>query len=276
MNNNLSNLQNVILNIGKEIHDICINHNIQYMMQGGTFLGAIRHKGFIPWDDDMDFGMTWDNYKKFIEVLKQLYHPWLSYDIPSVENNSYFKYFIKVYDKRTTFLEWDKNEEARGVFVDIFPIAYGGNTWKETYKMWKKYQLKRALLDRKGYKLHKRFSLKDRSLRLISHVYSHESLVNWGYNFYEKANHNKFAIYSMAFEGTRKDIVKSNYYETPYKLYKFEDTEFFGVEDYDGFLTDIFHDYMTLPPNNQRIPHHYKFLDLNTPYEEYNNKSTIL
>ena len=62
-------LQNAILKVGKELHRICIENNIKYTMVGGTLLGAIRHQGFIPWDDDMDIGMTWDEYNKFINVV---------------------------------------------------------------------------------------------------------------------------------------------------------------------------------------------------------------
>ena len=53
-------LQNAILKVGKELYRICIENNIKYTMVGGTLLGAIRHQGFIPWDDDMDIGMTWE------------------------------------------------------------------------------------------------------------------------------------------------------------------------------------------------------------------------
>lgn len=269
MNN--KELQKAILKVGKEIHKICVENGIQYMMQGGTMLGAIRHKGFIPWDDDIDFGMTWENYTKFISVVKNMNHPWLTFDIPSPENKSYGKLFIKAYDKNTTFIEWDKNEEAKGVFVDIFPIAYGGETKNETLKIWKDFQYIRALMDRKNYVLHKEFSIKDRVLRLLSYFYSRKSLVEKAYAFYEKANKNK-TIFSMAYEGTKKDAVKSSYYETPFVLYPFEDTEFYGVADYDGWLTDVFKDYMQLPPKEMQVPHHYKFVDLNLPYEQYNKQ----
>lgn len=262
-------LQSAILKIGKEIHRLCTENGIAYMMQGGTMLGAIRHKGFIPWDDDIDFGMTWENYKKFISLVKKNDHPWLYFDIPSAENISYGKLFIKAYDKNTTFIEWDKNDEAKGVFVDIFPIAYGTDTKEGTLSKWKKFQFIRALMDRKNYTLHQNFSLKDRLLRLISCLYTHKSLISSALNFYEDANKIR-AEYSMAYEGTKKDAVKSVYYETPFQLYPFEDTEFYGVADYDGWLTDVFKDYMKMPPKEMQVPHHCKFLDLNLPYADYN------
>lgn len=269
MNNKI--LQNAILKVGKEIHKICIENDIKYSIYGGTLLGAIRHKGFIPWDDDMDFCMTWDNYQKFISVVSNLNHPWLVFDVPSETNTSYGKLFIKAYDKNTTFIEWDKNEEAKGVFVDIFPIVYGGNTKEETIKIWKKYQYIRALMDRKYYILHPEFSLKDRVLRILSKMYSHECLIKKARDLYNHANAEK-RQYSLSYDGPKREIVKSEYYETPFVLYPFEDTFFYGIADYDSWLTDVYADYMQFPPQEMQVPGHYKFADLSLPFEEYNKK----
>ena len=67
----LRNVQLVQLEIAKEVKRICEQNNISYFMDGGTLLGAVRHKGFIPWDDDLDFGFTRDNYEKFIATAKK-------------------------------------------------------------------------------------------------------------------------------------------------------------------------------------------------------------
>ena len=262
-------LQNAILKVGKELHRICIENNIKYTMVGGTLLGASRHQGFIPWDDDMDIGMTWDEYNKFINVVSNFDHPWLTFDIPSVDNKSYGKLFIKAYDKNTTFIEWDKNEDAKGVFVDIFPIGYASNNFKDSILVWKKFQFIRALIDRKNYVLHKEFSLKDRFLRLLSSFCSHKYLVNKGISFINNCNKSA-KKFSTIYDGAKYEIVKSDYYETQYKLYKFEDTEFYGISDANSYLTDVFGDYMQLPPESERIPHHFKFLDLYLPYAIYN------
>lgn len=263
-----SELQNAILKVAKEIHVICQDHGIKYFMLGGTFLGAIRHKGFIPWDDDIDFGMTIPEYKKFIEVVKTMDHPWLDFDIPSVENVEYNKAFIKVYDRNTTLLEEQRQKiDARGVFVDIFPVGYAGNTYEDAVSYWNSFQFLRALLDRKKYTLHTGFHPKDMLLRILSHMFTRRYLMNRMLSYIEREISRK--DYSILFDGFRNEITRSQYYDDPLRLYDFEDTQFYGISDYHGYLTDVFHDYMQLPPEDKRVGVHVKYLDLNLPYKEY-------
>lgn len=267
----MNDIQNAILKVAKEVHKICIQNGIDYCMLGGTILGAIRHQGFIPWDDDIDFGMTLPNYMRFIDVLKKINHPWLSYDIPSKENKDYYKLFIKVYDKNTTLLEKQRNPaDAKGVFVDIFVIGFVGNTPKTARNIWKKYNFWRALLDRKRYTLYETFNLKDCILRFFSLFFSHSYITNKSYKFFE-ATHNEKNKYGIIYDGFENEITLSDFYRPPYKLYKFEDTEFLGMSDYNGYLTAIFHDYMQLPPIEKRVNAHVKFCDLKLPYEEFRN-----
>ncbi len=267
---NINELQAVILKIGKEIHSICEEHHIDYFMLGGTFIGAVRHKGFIPWDDDMDIGMTYENYQKFISIIKHYNHPWLIFDIPGI-SKGYSKLFIKAYDKNTTFLEWDKNKEAKGVFVDIFPVVYCGDTFEQGKKEWKRYQFYRALMDRKNYTLHSEFSFKDKCLKMISLCLPKSYIFNQVQKQYRKLA-KKPTFLSIALDGGIKDIVQTSYYKN-LSFYNFENTQFYGVTEYDKYLTDVFNDYMVLPPIEKRVAHHYKFLDLNLPFEEYNRKN---
>lgn len=274
MNNNDSTSQTrevqlAILKVAKEVHKICEENNIEYCMLGGTFIGAIRHKGFIPWDDDIDFGMTWPNYKKFIEILKTMNHPWMTYDIPNPECKEYAKLFVKVYDKNTTFVELQRDEaDAKGVFVDIFPISYIGNTIEEARASHRKHNFYRAMLDRKKYVLFNEFQLKDRLFRVLSKIFSFGWLIKQDYKFYEKRNARR-TEFSGPLDGTKKDWQKTSFYEKPYVLYPFEDTEFYGVADYHEYLTAVFKDYMKLPPVEQQVSHHLTFCDLNLPYEKY-------
>ena len=66
---NVEELHKILLDIAKDFHQVCVDHNIPYYMLGGTMLGAVRHKGFIPWDDDMDFGVE----RKYLEKLEKIY-----------------------------------------------------------------------------------------------------------------------------------------------------------------------------------------------------------
>ena len=114
---------NVELNILETVKMICNKHSITYYAIAGSLLGAIRHKGFIPWDDDLDIGMPRKDYNKFMEVVDQ--------ELPddlfaqTYLNTRSFPYdMIKIRNSNTTgFTPWEKNEDCnKGIFIDIFPI----------------------------------------------------------------------------------------------------------------------------------------------------------
>ncbi|WP_275450129.1 LicD family protein [Thermoclostridium stercorarium] len=106
----------------KEVIRICDKYNINYFIIGGTLLGAIRHKGFIPWDDDLDIGMTRDDYNKFMDVAsKELGDEYILQTFFTEENTPF--YFAKVRKKNTKFIEeYCKDLDINhGIFIDIFP-----------------------------------------------------------------------------------------------------------------------------------------------------------
>ena len=116
-------LQTAILMIAKEIVRLCDENNIPYFINGGTQLGAIRHKGFIPWDDDFDIGMRRADYEKFLKVCEeQLDHNKYFLQTEDTEKNYAF-YFAKIQLKGTSIIEdFSKNVQIEhGIFVDIFP-----------------------------------------------------------------------------------------------------------------------------------------------------------
>ena len=90
--NSISELQKCILSIMKDIDKFCEENNIQYYLMGGSALGAMRHKGFIPWDDDLDIFMTYSNYKKFLSMF--------------CENTKQNHYYEKYYLQKENTDEW--------------------------------------------------------------------------------------------------------------------------------------------------------------------------
>lgn len=118
----LRELQLAILDIFKEIEKICITHDIQYFLIGGTLLGAVRHKGFIPWDDDLDIGMTRENYDKFLKIATDELPDNLFLQTYETEPNTPFD-FAKVRKNGTVFIEnYCRNLDIhQGIYVDIFP-----------------------------------------------------------------------------------------------------------------------------------------------------------
>lgn len=261
-------IQMAILKVAKEIHSICVTNDIKYFMLGGTFIGAVRHKGFIPWDDDIDFGMTYDQYIRFIEVAKKLSHPWLVFDFPEYENKEYANLFIKAYDKNTTFIERNKTKDVRGVFVDIFPVVSAHDTKEASLKEIKKSFYVRRLLQCQRYNLYQHRPLLNILTKLVAFWTPRKLLYNLSERQYSLLAF-KDKKYYVALDGTKKDVYDFRYFQEEYVLYPFEDTSFYGIKDYDGYLTDVFKDYMKLPPEEKRVPLHLSYFNPDMPFNEY-------
>ena len=104
----------------KKLDEVCKANDIQYFLSGGTMLGAIRHKGFIPWDDDIDVMMTFDNYQKFLKAWQDTDNYKIIYNEIA---DDYDIYFAKIYDSRTKLVSDNyANSEKMGVSIDVFPL----------------------------------------------------------------------------------------------------------------------------------------------------------
>ena len=118
----LQKLHEEILDIMDEVVRVCQKNNLRYYIVGGTLLGAVRHKGFIPWDDDLDIAMPRDDFERFIELSRSELNP--SYYLEWITTNPiYWNSFPKVCKKNTLFLQ-RTNTANQGIFVDIFPLDY--------------------------------------------------------------------------------------------------------------------------------------------------------
>ena len=118
----LKHLQETLLMMLKDIMELCDENGIEYYAYAGTAIGAVRHEGFIPWDDDMDIFMTRENYEKFEKVIKERND---KYKFVTIENTEdYFLLFSKVMLKGTRFREWWANQVDfnPGIAVDIFTL----------------------------------------------------------------------------------------------------------------------------------------------------------
>lgn len=113
-----------MLEILLEVDRICKKHHIQYWLSSGTLIGAVRHHGFIPWDDDLDIEMLWDDYQRLMKVLPDELPETMALQNTTTDKN-YFFFYAKVRDRRS-FLEesnrYDRVWKERGVYIDIFPF----------------------------------------------------------------------------------------------------------------------------------------------------------
>lgn len=136
------------MSILREVLAICDRHGLRIFADGGTLIGAIRHNGYIPWDDDIDMGMPREDYDRFCEIApKELHEP---YHVCSVENDRYYtERFIKVVDSSTKAIpigEKATPHNTLGIFVDIFPYDSMPNTPRHIARLVRKARRKQTML----------------------------------------------------------------------------------------------------------------------------------
>ena len=250
----IKTVQAICLDMAKELHRICVANDIPYFMVGGTLLGAVRHKGFIPWDDDMDFGIPRKDYERAINILKkELKRPYVC--ITNEDSDCQLHESCKIMDTHTVIRQNDVYYKTQlGIFIDIFPYDYSdGRTG-----LFSNYLLIRTLIRLQNF----RFThLKGRSvlLKISSYIIklflaplkrtTIPRLIR-KHLILGKGNYliSNYGVYS------KKEITPKDNIGEP-KLMAFEDTYLFGVEKPEAYLTLIYGDYMKLPPVEKRRIH---------------------
>ena len=258
-NNQLKEAQTIMLSILNEIHQICQKHNIAYWLDGGTLLGAVRHKGFIPWDDDIDIAMTRDNYEKFLNIapneLPENLFLQTEYTDPG-----YFDTIapMKIRDKNSQVLEWFEtgNEQYHlGLFVDIFP--YDNLPQNFIFRFLKK-DFARNLLKVKQTKIQKRGKLK---YKLIGRIFSLKTLNKIQNYLINTSKNTNSDFFGFGYDSALKRVYeKQKFY--PLEEVLFENRLFLSPKDKIYYLTHTYGNYMTLPPQEQQRPKHIKSLKI--------------
>ena len=248
----------LLLNLAKEFDRICTKHKIPYYMLGGTMLGAIRHKGFIPWDDDMDFGIPREYYHQFKEVCLTELNP--RYKFINEDNSEYAILGIgKMLDTNTLLKEIysvDTDEEI-GVNIDVFPLDYTNSSkglFSFNNRMRMAFKLQKLIFmnadDRRGWK---KWVAKLVKCVLPLHKDSILSYINS--KFLDRCkNRENDSVCNVAGAWGLKELVPQEFFGAPVR-YKFENLELCGVDNYDGYLKSLYSNYMQLPPEDKRHIH---------------------
>ena len=255
-------------------HEYAKQNDIPYYMIGGTMLGAMRHKGFIPWDDDVDIGVPREDFERMLEYAKELPHDSRYIFESYKDGREDFEYpFAKVYDTTTTLVENKRKRPKRGLYIDIFPIdGIKGTTKEETFKNFKPLKKELNILAAITCEVREgRAWWKNLVVKVAGWI------PKFGGGFRKTVNRietlcKKSRFYESDYVGNlvglrrEREIVPREVFGTP-KLYRFEQTELYGVEKADEYLTNIYGDWRTLPPPEKRESEHsYLYIDLNQSY----------
>lgn len=259
----LKKLQALQLIIIKEVDSICRKYNINYTVTGGTMLGAVRHKGFIPWDDDLDIAIPRKEYEKFLEICKKELSTNFFLQITDTDPN-YGLAYAKVQLKGTTFLEKnaEKSGAKNGIFIDVFPLDFLPKEEKEQKKLWARLKFyKTLLLCKNKYRLvGKKSTLKIiiyELLRVYSLFFSRRKIIDKISTTISEFNNVETDVYANLF-GAYK-IGKEIFAKDDLKLSKdilFEDTYLKCSNNPESFLVNLYGDYMQLPPIEKRYNRH--------------------
>lgn len=263
MPDNIKKIQSIELDMFKVFHDLCIKHSLVYYAVGGTLLGAVRHGGFIPWDDDMDLAMPREDYEKFVQISKDILPKHLSL-FPNPMNLN----ILQLVDNRIR-IKIGKIES--NVFIDIFPLDGYPNGRILSYFHDKKILFLRMLCklsmidileerDRGAvenliYKLTKLtgFSALLDENKLLQKL--HSTVIKYPFNSSDKVG-NVLGRYRS------KEIVDKLIFGKP-TLIPFEDCDMFSPERKESYLSCIYGDFMTLPPVDKRVSHNIAIISEN-------------
>lgn len=255
----------IMLELLDYIHNLCIANNINYSLCGGSFLGAIRHKGFIPWDDDIDIMLTRENYEKLILLLRER----SDYTLLDFQVKNYQYSYAKLCDKGSFQLSLAGEVSQFGLFVDIFPYDHLPESEIEQKTFLKEVHSKninvgmsniRTYFGHKSYfKAFCRFFFYyPQYLKIKKEKNMHNRAVELQ-QFMQQYNHKKTSYIGYVawnYEEPIKEKFPKEIFEE-YSDYLFEGKYYRGIKSYDIYLSQLYGDYMKIPPYNERDNHEY-------------------
>ncbi|MCG7334341.1 LicD family protein [Sporosarcina sp. ACRSM] len=252
-------MQKIMLEMLVEFDRICRKYDIPYSLDGGTFLGAVRHKGFIPWDPDADIVIMREDYNRFFEACKmELDHD--RFFLQDYKTDEHYRWgYARLLRKGTSYVRagHEHMKSKNGVFIDVFTMdSVPDNYVLRRIHRFLCFCIRRTLWSEVGKKVHPNY-LKRIWYLLISKlpknkVFKYRNML---------ANQCNLNQQSDLIRHMCSPHPKGNVYGFPRKLfaelveYEFEGHNFFAFAEFDWYLKSIYGDYMTPPPENERTSH---------------------
>ena len=238
-----------------EVDRICMKNNIDYSLDGGTLLGAVRHKGFIPWDDDLDVTFRHDQYEKFFEACKTDLDTSRFFMQDFRTDKGYRWGYGKLRRLGTEYVKSGQEhlKQKRGVCIDIFDYQYMPEDLKER----KRFQRKMFCIRKIAYSAVGKWCDKNPLMRIwygILSIIPLTPLHNSRLKELAKLNniHSSLVSDEMYPTARTKNGVNSSVYDA-YSEVEFEGMKFHCFENYDLYLSTLYGDYMTWPPVEKRV-----------------------
>lgn len=258
-----------LLDILIQVDEVCKNHHIRYYLVAGTLLGAIRHKGFIPWDDDIDIAMPRPDYEKFMAHANEWLPEPLELASPETMDDYPFT-FAKVQDTSTTLLERRKLQYVGGICIDVFPLdGISASKWDQCWM-----SLRNHIYDKLLYFICRDPYKHGHGLRAIPSLFCRKFFKKKFLQNNIKQIHCQYYYDSMDYVidhdfPRKRGIAPKAAYGEPVPV-EFEGKMFNGVQQPDTLLRITYGDYMVIPPHPKQKQHCYRVVDFNKPYREYN------
>lgn len=261
----LREIQLISLEICKKVDMICNENIFRYYLYGGSLLGAVRHKGFIPWDDDIDIVMPRPDYEKFLAYMQENQEKIKPLKLYSFENNAKYPYMIsRVSDERYILDVENEDDYGIGIFIDVYPWDGVGQTEEEVAERKGKaarnsslfYLSTRQKCVKGNTKSIKKLLIKPAAFvvaKLLGKNYFEKKLSKMATKYkYDESRYVGCLVWGI--DGVR-GIYPIEWME-PYTKLQFEDAQFRVPKEWEKALSKLFRNYMELPPKKDRVPHH--------------------
>lgn len=246
----------IMLEMLRDIDTFCRKENIRYSLADGTLIGAVRHKGMIPWDDDIDLLMLREDFEKFKSTYKSDRYCLQDYDY---KHNAWFL-VVKVVDPRTVIRINKTGVEPHGIWVTIYPIDNAPDSDLEAKRMYLNIRMyQRLFRTRNFFWIEQRGFIKNVLMYLL-----HLLLLPFPKDYWHNRAEKEITKYRYVKTKRRGSFVywMSRYFYCSSKAFdeyidgEFEGETFKMIKGYDEYLRCQYGDYMQLPPENERIQKH--------------------